>query len=73
MRIQERALRRSADRIRELLDRNPDDPKWWSDADKLRLLALTLEKRDFEKGIYDHNEVQIDLRRIANRLEELDA
>jgi len=54
----------------DLLKRNPEEPKWWSDADKLRLTAAALDKRDHDQGIFDQNEVQTDLRRIADQIEQ---
>ncbi len=48
-------------------DRKPTD---WSDADKLRLLALLFDEADVMRGELDKHEVQDDLRRIANLLDE---
>ncbi len=58
-------------RGQELLANNPAEPEDWSDAAKLRLQALYLDKYDLDRGAYDRHTVQDDLRRIADRIEEL--
>lgn len=60
----------------DLLKRNGftslDEPKDWSDADKLRVLALTLYMDDWEKEVYDQDDVQRDLIRIADNLDVIE-
>lgn len=58
-------------KLEELLTTNPGDPVSWPDAAKLRLHALWLDKFDLDREVYDRTSVQEDLRRIANRIEEL--
>lgn len=59
-----------ADEMKRLLEENPGEPDDWSDPAKLRLLASLHESRDIEEGRVE-TEVQDDLKRIANRIEEL--
>ena len=49
------------------------EPRDLSDPDKLRLEAAMHDKRDYERGVYDRTEVQDDLRRIADQLEQYEA
>lgn len=65
-----RAAQRASERGRELLERHPDtDPKFWPDHDKLRLIALVKDREDIMRGSVGQDEVQVDLRRIAERIE----
>lgn len=54
----------------DTLRTNPDEPKDWPDADKLRMVALELYQRDWENGVFDEDDMQADLFRIANELED---
>jgi hypothetical protein len=45
-------------------------PTDWSDSDKLRLLALLFDEADIMRGVLNRHEVQDDLRRIADFLDE---
>ena len=60
-------------------DRRPYYGRWslkgvdMNDADKLRALADWLDQEDAKAGRTNENEVQQDLRRIAAKLERLDA
>ena len=58
-----------ADEMRRLLDENPE-PSEWSDAAKLRLLAGLFDQADLMRGVLDQHQVQDDLRRIADKLDE---
>lgn len=58
-------------RGQELMAANPGEPDDWPDAAKLRLQALVMDKYDLDRGVYDRTGVQDDLRRIADRIEEL--
>ncbi len=57
-------------KMRQRLAEDDDKPTDWSDADKLRLLALLFDEADVMRGELDKHEVQDDLRRIANLLDE---
>lgn len=78
MDIEERtdALKAMSTEARRLMDANPGDPKRWPDAEKLRLLALHFDAIDLgvpsSMVAGNGNEVQWDLRRIADRIERLD-
>lgn len=45
------------------------EPSGWSDSDKLRMLAAFFDEADIVRGVTDQREVQEDLRRMANLLE----
>lgn len=45
------------------------EPSNWSDADKLRMLAALFDEADMARGVLDQHEVQEDLRRMADLLE----
>lgn len=57
------------DHLREKLAEK-DDPSDWSDGDKLRLVAALFDDADIARGVTDQHEVQDDLRRIADFLDE---
>ena len=49
-----------------------EDVSNWPDADKLRVIALHLYIDDWKNGVYDEDDMQRDLLRIAHRLERDD-
>ena len=59
------------DHLREKLDEK-DDPSDWSDSDKLRLIAALFDEADLVRGVTDQHEVQEDLRRIADLIDDDD-
>ncbi len=61
---------RVLDKMREALLANEGEPTQWSDGDKLRVLAILFDEADVMRGELDKHEVQDDLRRIADKLDE---
>lgn len=61
---------RVLDKMREALLANEGEPTQWSDGDKLRVLAILFDDADVMRGVLDRHEVQEDLRRIADKLDE---
>ena len=57
------------DKLRERLAEN-NEPSDWSDSDKLRMLAALFDEADIGRGVTDQHEVQDDLRRMADKLDE---
>ncbi len=57
------------DDLKEALAKN-SDPSDWSDGDKLRMLAAFFDEADMARGVTDQHEVQEDLRRMADKLDE---
>ena len=60
------------DKMREALLANQDETTQWSDGDKLRVLAILFDDADVMRGFLNRREVQDDLRRIADFLDESD-
>lgn len=53
-----------------MLDRNPAlDPEDWPLPDKLRLLAFVMDCEDIGRKVFEHHNVQDDLREAADILE----
>lgn len=57
-----------AEGLRQRLAADDKEPREWSDADKLRVLAALFDDADIRHGKTGH-EVQDDLRRMADLLE----
>ncbi len=57
------------DEMRRLMAENPE-PSEWSDADKLRMIAALFDEADLMRGVLDQHQVQDDLRRIADSIEQ---
>lgn len=58
------------EKVKQALDSRDDEIEAWSDADKLRIVALHLYNQDWRRFVYDQDMMQTDLIRIADNLEE---
>jgi hypothetical protein len=57
------------DHLRARLEER-NDPSDWSDSVKVRMIAALFDEADISRGVTDQHEVQEDLRRMADRLDE---